>query len=100
MELAALLRDDAKWSDLRRALESKGQSPQLTLLAGFMEDEENHEFGVVVTHKRQVFEFERNTSGSTTSFTKWREVTNPDELLDTFPAVRVGLEIAIGLQRP
>ncbi len=93
------MRNDANWSELRHALESKGLSPEFIVVAGFMEDSENNEMGVVITDKLQVFEFERNTSGGSVGFIKWRDARDPHTLLDTFPAVFVGLEIAKGLKR-
>jgi hypothetical protein len=93
-ELTQLLREDAAWGDLRSALESKGLSSDRVVLAGFMEDEEANEFGVIVTDTLETFEYQRDTSGDSDCFVVWRAVANPRELLGTFPAVEYGRELA------
>ena len=93
-ELTQLLREDEAWQDLRTALQSKGLSSDRVILAGFMEDEDANEFGVIVTHTLETFEYQRNTSGDSNRFVTWRAVGDPRELLGTFPAVEYGLERA------
>jgi hypothetical protein len=63
-----------------------------------MEDSKNNEFGVIVTDQLQVFEYQRKTARRSSRFVKWRAVSNVDELVDTFPAVAFGLEIARNMQ--
>ncbi len=98
-ELTDLLRHAPNWSELRDALESKDLPTQRIVLAGFMEDSEGNERGVVITDKQEVFEFQRNTTSRSRDFVEWRAVTNTEELLDIFPAVKLGLEVARDLQQ-
>ncbi|HVV99243.1 MAG TPA: hypothetical protein VHB77_02815 [Planctomycetaceae bacterium] len=93
-ELTQLLREDPGWDDLRAALKSKGLPPGRVVLAGFFEDEDSNEFGVIVTDALETFEYQRETSGDSNRFVVWKAVADPRELLDTFPAVEYGLELA------
>lgn len=93
-ELTRLLRHDRGWADLRLALKAKGVEPDEAILAGFMEDEEGNEFGVIVERNLTVYEYEQDTHSRSRQFVKWRAVPNPSDLLDEFPAVEIGIEIA------
>jgi hypothetical protein len=95
-ELTALVRNDEIRSGLREALKRKGLSPSRILLAGYMEDEFHHEWGVIVTDELQIFDFERHTRSG--RFRKWREVADADELVNDFPAVPLALEMARGMR--
>lgn len=76
------------------ALKSKGVEAGAAILAGFMEDEEGKEFGVIVARNLTVYEYERDTHSRSKQFVKWRAVPNPSDLLDEFPAVEIGIETA------
>jgi hypothetical protein len=93
-ELTALLRDGEHWADVRTALASKGLPANRVVLTGFMEDEDENEFGVVITDELEVFQYQRDTSSNPRHFITWCKVDNPAQLLDTFPAVEFGLELA------
>lgn len=97
-ELTALLRNDEDWADVRIALESKGLPANKVVLAGFMEDARENEFGVVITGELKVFEYQRDTSGDPRRFVGWHAVDNPRDLLDTFPAVEFGMVLASRLR--
>jgi hypothetical protein len=89
-ELTELLRHNAKWADLRAALRTKNLSPEDLILAGFFEDADGNEFGVIITSKEELVEYERKTDGRPDEFTKWRIVTDASELRGTFPAIEFG----------
>ena len=94
-ELTDLLRHDKSWADLRQALEKKGLRVDKLLLVGFMENETGGEWGAVITDALQIFEYRRNTSSKASNrFTRWREVTNVDELAEIFAAAKTGLKMA------
>ncbi len=93
-ELTELLRNEAGWADLRAALASKNLSPENLVLAGFFEDSDGNEFGVLITSNEEIIEYERKTDGRPDEFTKWRAVADASELLSTFPAVEFGRELA------
>jgi hypothetical protein len=97
-ELTSLLRNDKEWKGLREALQEKGFDADRIVLAGFMEDSDENEFGVVITDELKVFEYKRNTSEESGQIVEWRLVKDVNGLLDTFPAVIVGLEIAKNME--
>ena len=92
-ELTELLRNDPNWSDLRKALLDKNLNPDNVLLARFLEDEEENEFGAIITQDGKVYEYERNTSSENYKFSKWQLVENINELLNTFEAVRIAIKM-------
>jgi hypothetical protein len=91
-ELTELLRSDPAWNDLRQALRSKGVSIETCFLAGFLEDEAENEYGVVVTYAGEAFEFERSTRTGARGFNRWERTERIEELAEkAFPAVRAAL---------
>lgn len=92
-ELTELLRNDPNWSDLRKALSGKNLKPDNVLLAGFIEDEEENEFGAIITQDGKVYEYERNTSDENNEFSKWQLVEDINELLNTFEAIDVAIKM-------
>ena len=92
-ELTDLLRNNPDWNDLRKALLRKNINPDDILLAGFMEDEENHKFGVIVTQNGEILNYERDTAFDNFEFSKWEKVKDIEKLSDTFPAVKIALKI-------
>lgn len=92
-ELTELLREDPAWEDLRRALREKDVAPENLVLAGFFEDEDEHEFGAIVTAAGRIFQFQRSSAAGSSGFLEWVERNNPEVLLDTFPAVVEALSI-------
>lgn len=93
-ELTELLREDPGWGDLRTALREKGLTPEHLVLAGFFEDEGEHEFGAVVTPEGRFFQFQRSSAAESSKFTRWTEHENPEALLSMFPAVVEAASIA------
>jgi hypothetical protein len=93
-ELTALLRDDPVLEGLREALRANGFEPNEVLLAGFMEDEEENEYGAFVTPAGGVFEYERRTASSAPKvFTSLVRVRDVQDLINhRYPAIRVALE--------
>jgi len=92
-ELTDLLRNDEILADLRALLVKAGHEPTIVLLAGFLENAEGFQGGVIVTSEREVYEFERDVS-QTDSFQRWEKVDNISALLDTYPAVLIALDNA------
>lgn len=58
-ELTNFIRNDNSWSDLSNILIENGFNLKDTLLVSFFEDEEM-EYGVIVTRDKKVFEYSRN----------------------------------------
>ncbi len=92
-ELTEMLRNDASWEGLRNALAMRGFAADEVLLAGFMEDEADGEYGAIVTRSGQVYEYERDTGrNAPAGFTRFERVVDASKLSrDAYPAVEVAL---------
>jgi len=78
--------------ELRKALKAEGYPPETLLMGGFVEDEEEHEYGAVVTRDGRVFEYERDTRLGATGFMLFQEMTaDLETVIGHFPAVEAAL---------
>lgn len=92
LELTELLREDEDWEDLRGILKVKGFDLNQILLVSFMEDEEENEYGVIVTRDLNVSEYSRSTkegNNNAGSF-KLNDITNE---LDKYPQISVAINM-------
>lgn len=78
---------------LRAALATQGVEPAQALLGSFYEDEEAHEYGVVICDDGRVFEFVRDTDASPDQFKTWRRVDDLEKAIDEYPQVAVALDM-------
>lgn len=83
-ELTQLLRDDASFADLRRALVSRGMSPEHVLLAGLIGGEDCRSYGAFVDTDGDCTMFELADSGEVI---RWERVAGPEALGHDFTAV-------------
>ncbi len=60
VELTDMLRDEEGFSEVRRFLREKSLDPSTVTLAGFIEDSDGFEGGVIVTPQRSVYRYTRN----------------------------------------
>jgi hypothetical protein len=90
-ELTDMLRNDETWENLRVILREKGFDPETTLLVSFMEDEEDHEFGVLVTSDRRVIEYKRNTDVNDAASFEAVEITDRPDRLEDYPEIPIAL---------
>ena len=91
-ELTDLLRTDPVLEALRHSIRSKGFHVEQMMLAGFVEDEEEHESGALVTGDGRVFLYERETKLDSVGFVSFDEPTDVSTAIRLYPAVRVALE--------
>ena len=85
-ELTELLRSDEGWSDLKAVLEQEGFDLAKTFLVSFMEDEEEVEYGVLVTSERKVYEYTWNEDDFTLL-----EITKDQEKILDYPQIAIAL---------
>src|SRR6478609_2177249 len=88
-ELTLALRSDPLWADLREVLANQGYRAADVMLAGFVENEEDAEWGAIVTMSGEVYAYERSTKQSApATFTRFERVEDVDRLIEEmFPAV-------------
>jgi hypothetical protein len=91
-ELTELLTHEEILADLRALLRKYGLEPEELLLAGFIENADGFEGGVVVTRKGEAYEFERHI-GQQDDFARWEKVIDVNGLLNSYPAVLVALRM-------
>ena len=92
-ELTKMLRTEEVLEDLRSLLVRAGHDPHRILLAGFLENEEGFEGGVIVTPAHEIFRFERDDVADQ-HFSTWERIEEVSTLLPMYPALRVALEMA------
>lgn len=87
-ELTDLLRTSATFGHLRDALAARGLSPSNTILAGFMEGEDESRYGVLLSAGGECIVFESEGDGT---LTRWERIEDTSVLADDFEAVEVGI---------
>jgi hypothetical protein len=99
-ELTALLRDEEAggFADLRTALAAKGLDPERVLLCSFGEDDDEHEFGLILTSGAVFFEYERLTAREAPLvFTAWRARNADASLRHDYVTIDAALTILAGM---
>ena len=92
LELTELLREDEEWEDLRNILVKNGFDLNQLLLVSFVEDEEENEFGVIVTKDLKAIEYSRSTSDdeeNTDSFNSKEIISG----MDKYPQISVAIDM-------
>ena len=95
LELTELLRYDEEWEDLRDILTKKGFALSQIALVSFMEDEEENEYGVIVTKDMRVTEYSRSTqngNNNVDSF-KIKDITTAKDEIDKYPQIDVAINM-------
>lgn len=93
-ELTGLLRNSADWLDLRMAVHSMGLDHKDVFLCSFYEDDEEREYGLILTGDRQFIEYVRITTfGAAPGFSEWRTRTPDDDLRANYLTIDAALEL-------
>lgn len=87
-ELTDLLRNDAVFAGLRDLLTDRGLLPSETLLAGFIESEDESMYGVFVTFDLHCIRFETSPDGG---LAEWRSMDDLSMVTEDFEAVAVAV---------
>lgn len=91
-ELTNKFRNQKSWSTLRELAGSKGINPSTTLLVGFLETEDELEYGVFFTELGEFIEYCRSTVIGAERLKSWIRRRNLQKLADRYPAVGVCLK--------
>lgn len=97
-ELTDLLRNNEEWSDLRGILDVKGFDPDELLLASFIEDEDEYEYGVFVTNDKKIYEYKRSTAEGENSeqYFECVDCTSSKEVELKYPQVAIAIQMLQG----
>jgi hypothetical protein len=98
--LTEKFRKDKHWNDLRLLARSKGLDPETTFLAGFLETEDELEYGVFLTQAGEVIEYCRSTVNKADELKAWAKRKNIQKLESQYPAVGVGIQILRKQKQP
>ena len=92
LELTELLKEDEGWEDLRNVLVLKGFDLTQILLVSFMEDEEENEYGVIVTKELRVIEYSRSTKNGEENIDSFdsKDITNE---MNKYPQTLVAIDM-------
>ena len=95
IELTELLNEDEQWEDLKNILiESKMDISKIALVS-FMEDDDENEYGVIVSNDLIVYKYERKTQegkNNIDNFTMVDITENEDELKE-YPQIAIAIEM-------
>lgn len=97
-ELTQLMRkrEDPLWSRIRELLEEKGLEINKSILVDCFPDDEDFEFGIVLTKEQTVFQFGFNYLDSPISkgaFSEWKNITNTWQTSPYRKQIELGLQM-------
>lgn len=95
LELTELLRYDEEWRDLRDILTEKGFNLSQIALVSFMEDDEENEYGVIVTKDIKISEYSNSTQNEKNNVDnfKIKDITNEKDEIDKYPQISVAIDM-------
>lgn len=95
LELTELLRGDEEWEDLREILTEKGFNLSQIALVSFMEDEEENEYGVIVTKDIRISKYSRSTENGKNDISSFRleDISNEKDEMDKYPQISVAIDM-------
>ncbi len=95
IELTDLVRNDDSWSDLRGILIEKGFVLSNTFLVSFFEDEEEMEYGVVVTRNKKIYEYSRSTATGENNIEHFKinEISSDKNKIREYPQILVAFKM-------
>jgi autonomous glycyl radical cofactor GrcA len=95
IELTNLLLNDEENNDIKNILINSGFRINKIVLVSFIEDEEENEYGVIVTEDKRIIEYKRSTivgQNNKKYFTS-KDITDNEETITLYPQVQVALEM-------
>lgn len=92
-ELTQLLRNDEDWGELRCILTQKGFVLSHIALVEFMEDQEENEYGVIVTKDMKVSEYWRLTKDNNIHSFIFKDITNDSGKINKYPQIYVAINM-------
>lgn len=90
IELTELLNTDENWADLKSILISAGIDLSKTVLASFMEDDEENEYGVIVSKHLTIHSYSRNINIGNLELT---DITQNKDELSKYPQVAIAVKM-------
>jgi hypothetical protein len=94
-ELTNFLRNDADWKDLRDIIYGHGFVVVEIFLVSFYEDEDENEYGVIVTKDKKTYEYTRSTASDMNNEEHFKiiEITKSNKDIAKYPQIRVAYKM-------
>lgn len=95
LELTELLSNDEYWANLRDILIEKGFNIRKIALVSFMEDDEENEYGVIVTKRIKISEYSRSTQNGKNNVNNFRikDITNEKDKIYKYAQISVAIDM-------
>ncbi|MCT4509693.1 MAG: hypothetical protein N4A48_13225 [Tepidibacter sp.] len=95
VELTSLLLNDEEYNDIKNILINSGFCINKIVLVSFIEDEEENEYGVLVTNDKRVIEYTRSTKveQSNKKYFTSVDITDNDETIILYPQVQIAFHM-------
>jgi len=88
LELTELLKNNPEWEDLRNVLSKKGINIKCVALVSFIEDEEENEYGILVSKDIKVIQYLRTTKYGDNNFSII-DITNNKYEISKYPQIHI-----------
>ena len=95
MELTDLLNNDEEWEDTKNILLQSGIHLKETILVSFMEDDEENEYGVIVSKNLKISKYSRNTRESKKNVENFEivDITDNEEEINKHPQITIAIDM-------
>lgn len=92
LKLTGLLKNNSEWEDLRNVLNEKGINIKHFTLVSFIEDEEENEYGILVSKDIKVIQYLRTTKYGDNNFSII-DITNNKYEINKYPQIHIAIHM-------
>ncbi len=95
IELTELLNKDEDWEDLKNILIQAKIDLNMIVLVSFMEDDEENEYGVIVSKDLKISEYVRKTQEGKNNIENFKmvDITENEEELNKYPQIAIAIDM-------
>lgn len=95
MELTELLNEDEQWEDLKSILIEAKFDISTIALVSFMEDDDENEYGVIVSKELKIHKYERKTQEGKNNIDNFNmvNITECKDELDKYPQIAIAIDM-------
>ena len=95
IELTELLNEDEEWEDLKNILVQAKIDLNMTVLVSFMEDDEENEYGVIVSKDLKICKYVRKTQEGKNNIENFEmvDITEDKEEINKYPQIAIAIDM-------
>lgn len=95
IELTELLNEDEEWEDLKGILVQAGIDLSRIVLVSFMEDNEENEYGVIVSKELKISKYARKTQKGKNNIENFEmvDITDDEKELNRYPQISIAIDM-------